>query len=227
MIAHYVNDNHTDWDRFLAHLVFAYNTSIHETTGYSPFFLLHGYEADLSIDVALNLPNTESQYAFENIRYAQEARQIAAEVTGVSQLNAKERFDKKRCEVEFKEGDLVYLKTPNRQPGKTEKLLGQYSGPFVFIRQTAPNNYEVSNTTGNKVDIVSVERMKPFVVRQIESCDNTILPDNQKRKVHFNNDVKVDLTHRTTLRDQQSTINETRVQMYRRSARLKNKSSNT
>lgn len=43
MIACYTK-NHRDWDRFLPFLVFAYNTSDHDVTGYSPYFLLHGFE---------------------------------------------------------------------------------------------------------------------------------------------------------------------------------------
>lgn len=33
------------WDKMLSHIAFSYNTSVHSSTGYSPFFLAHGREA--------------------------------------------------------------------------------------------------------------------------------------------------------------------------------------
>ena len=36
--------DHHIWDEILPFVLFAYNTSIQDTTRYSPFFLLHGRE---------------------------------------------------------------------------------------------------------------------------------------------------------------------------------------
>jgi len=41
---HYVNKSHTDWDLKLPYFLWAYCVTPHSTTGYSPFFLLHGRE---------------------------------------------------------------------------------------------------------------------------------------------------------------------------------------
>lgn len=214
MISHYVNGQHTDWDRFLSHVVFAYNTSKHDSTGYSPFFLLHGYEADLAIDATLNTSYNESQFSFEHIRYAQEARRIANEVVAIGQQKAKERFDKARNHVEFKNGDLVYLRTPNRKVGRTEKLLPAYAGPYIVIRQTADNNYEICNSSG-KSDIVNVERMKLYTVRELDASE----PNTSPRKVVFNDKVTFSDGEVSNVRDNSSSsvINEP---FRRRSKRL-------
>lgn len=37
----YVEANHKDWDDVLPFITYAFNTAQHETTGYSPFFLLY------------------------------------------------------------------------------------------------------------------------------------------------------------------------------------------
>ena len=39
------------WDKYLASVTFAYNTSIHRTTGYSPFYLWHGRPPRLPTDL--------------------------------------------------------------------------------------------------------------------------------------------------------------------------------
>ena len=143
MMSQYVSEDHKDWDRYLPHLVFAYNSSVHSTTGYTPFYLLHGFEPELPLDAALNLPSDSinNQFSFQNIQHAHHAREVAVARQLVSQTKSKARFDQTRRDVQFKEGDLVYVRTPNRQPGKSEKLLHQFFGPFEIRRQTAPNDY--------------------------------------------------------------------------------------
>ena len=55
-IASLCNDHtHKDWDQHLAPAIFAYNISVHETTGFTPFFLNHGRECRLQVD-ALSPP---------------------------------------------------------------------------------------------------------------------------------------------------------------------------
>jgi transposase InsO family protein len=43
-------ENLENWDAVLAHVVFAYNTSIHSSTGFTPYFLMYGQEAKTPCD---------------------------------------------------------------------------------------------------------------------------------------------------------------------------------
>ena len=51
MLSMYVDQNHHDWDKWLSQVVFAYRTSVHSTTGVSPFEIIHGRKAVLPIDI--------------------------------------------------------------------------------------------------------------------------------------------------------------------------------
>lgn len=44
MIAQYVEKDHRTWDEYLPALQFAFNTAVHDTTGYTPAFLNHARE---------------------------------------------------------------------------------------------------------------------------------------------------------------------------------------
>ena len=55
MLATAVGDHPSDWEIHIRKLCFAYNTSVHSTTGYSPFFLMCGHQATISVDLMYNL----------------------------------------------------------------------------------------------------------------------------------------------------------------------------
>ena len=72
----FVDADQKNWSESLPYITFAYNTSIHSTTKYSPFYLLFGYEAKLPIDRVLGLPD----YPVNVNRFAEnvcEARALA------------------------------------------------------------------------------------------------------------------------------------------------------
>uniref|UniRef100_T1JEI2 Tf2-1-like SH3-like domain-containing protein n=1 Tax=Strigamia maritima TaxID=126957 RepID=T1JEI2_STRMM len=85
---------------------------------------------------------------------------------------SKRRFDKNRQQIDFYPGDLVYLRKPNRKVRLSEKLLPQYSGPWEIVMKTAPNNYQITNHSKKKMDIVNVERLKKFNKRVDEPIDD-------------------------------------------------------
>ena len=59
MIAKWISTNHRDWDQKLPAVAFAYRTSEHESTGFTPFFLMHGREARIPADLVYGPPDTE------------------------------------------------------------------------------------------------------------------------------------------------------------------------
>ena len=44
-LRHYVAEDQKDWDDWIPYATFVYNTTTHQTTGYTPFELLFGYKA--------------------------------------------------------------------------------------------------------------------------------------------------------------------------------------
>ena len=51
MLAIAVGDHPSDWEIHICKLCFAYNTSTHSSTGYSPFFLMFSRQATIPVDL--------------------------------------------------------------------------------------------------------------------------------------------------------------------------------
>ncbi|GFV37803.1 retrovirus-related Pol polyprotein from transposon 412 [Trichonephila clavipes] len=84
MLSMYVDAEQKNWNKILQFVTFAYNTSKQETTGgFTPFYLLHGREAETTLDAML--PFCPNDFYDNNITKiaarAEESRQIARECT--------------------------------------------------------------------------------------------------------------------------------------------------
>ena len=55
MIGTLTKEKKKAWPKYLADLVLAYNSSTHESTGYSPYFMMFGRQPRLLIDVAMGI----------------------------------------------------------------------------------------------------------------------------------------------------------------------------
>ncbi|GFV10553.1 transposon Ty3-I Gag-Pol polyprotein [Trichonephila clavipes] len=75
----YVDVEQKNWDEILPFVTFAYNTAKQETTGFTPFYLLHGREAETTLDTML--PFCPNDFDDNNITKiaarAEESRQLA------------------------------------------------------------------------------------------------------------------------------------------------------
>ncbi|GFT76960.1 transposon Ty3-I Gag-Pol polyprotein [Trichonephila clavipes] len=114
-----------NWDEILPFVTFAYNTAKQETTGFTPFYLLHGREAETTLDTML--PFCPNDFDDNNITKiaarAEESRQLARVHTLRAQDKDRRRYDSKHQMVSYAPGDLVWVYTPVRS---LRKLLRRY-----------------------------------------------------------------------------------------------------
>ena len=62
MLSMFVNDRRDNWNELLPFVLHAYRTSVHESTGYSPFRLMMGEECSLPQDVSTNELRTNREH---------------------------------------------------------------------------------------------------------------------------------------------------------------------
>ncbi|GBO12937.1 Retrovirus-related Pol polyprotein from transposon 297 [Araneus ventricosus] len=132
MLALYVDVDQENWDNILPFVTFAYNSAKQKTTGFSPFFLVHVRDVDTPLDAILPFLPDESAYDYvQNLMTkAEEARQLAKIHLTKAQDKDKSRYDERNRTVSYKERDLVWIFTPIRKVGLSEKLLKRYFGPY-------------------------------------------------------------------------------------------------
>ncbi|UYV76308.1 hypothetical protein LAZ67_13003313 [Cordylochernes scorpioides] len=169
MMAMYVDVEQKEWDVILPFITFAYNTAKQDTTGFTPFSLIHGREAETTLDTLFPLLKDEDQedYNREIVTRAEETRQLARLHTLRAQEGNKRLYDAKHREVSYQPGDKVWIFIPVRKIGISEKLIKRYFGPYRVTRRISDVTYEVESldTTNRRrkpKEIVHVVRMKNY-----------------------------------------------------------------
>ena len=144
----YVGYHQDDWDERLTAAELAYNTSLHASTGASPFFLNYGQHAHLPIDAALQGDRASNNPAAEE-RIKQLSESVEQAKAHLRQAQERQRHyaDEKRRELTFAVGDSVLLSTEHlrlKNPDRSKKLLGKFIGPFKVARVVSSVAYELA-----------------------------------------------------------------------------------
>lgn len=116
-----------DWKQHLNKVVHAYNNTKHDTTGYSPHYLLFGHSARLPIDLAFGISLNQKQQPRNMPEYVakwkdrlKEAYDLAGRAARQSAEKGKRRYDQKAASTVLMPGDRVLVKdcSPRAGPGK-------------------------------------------------------------------------------------------------------------
>ena len=113
------------WAKHLNHVVHAYNCTRHESTGYSPFFLLFGRHPRLPIDLMFGIEGqtnheNHSQYVAKWRKAMTEAYEIAGKKSSEAGIRAKQRHDHFVRSTVLLPGDRVLVRNLSQRggPGK-------------------------------------------------------------------------------------------------------------
>ncbi|KAL4101240.1 hypothetical protein QTP88_021260 [Uroleucon formosanum] len=159
MIAPYMQNNEK-WSDVLQIVLHAYNSAIHYSTGYSPFYLLHGYEPSSIFDIAV-IPNSLEHSVIEELNKLQKVRNTIPEILKKAFENQKMNTDKNRSDIDFKVGEQVLVKIPIRK----HKFSDRYDGPYPIIKKLNTNSYLIKlPKNGKLVNVpIHVQQIKKFI----------------------------------------------------------------
>ena len=165
-LSHYVN-SHTNWDEVLPFFLMAYRATPIVTTGYSPFFLLHGREMSLPSNEELNakVESTDQniKQRIDNLRTSlKQAYKAVNEASRKSQKRNKKHYDRRAKSRSFAYGDYVYLHNPARKPGLSRKFHKYWVGPYKVTAKVSELSYEILGKHDRR-QVVHINRLKPAV----------------------------------------------------------------
>lgn len=155
-------DRHTDWEEHVAPSVHAYNTSVHEVTGYSPYYLLRGVHPPAGN--LLNEPNSMHFRPGDPTETLLESRKKAVERTEQYQLKQKQRYDQKRGSNDLKKGDFVMMEISSLKKGQSQRFNARRSGPFRVVKVHNNNTADIAGVYKDTAR-VNIERLSKITIR--------------------------------------------------------------
>ena len=127
MLSTTVQDHPWDWEECLRKVCFAYDSSVHPGTGYTPFYLMFCRQARLPVDVTFGTAPQQvvshGQYAANLHQALEKAYQTAGTKLGDHLERQKEIYDRKVHGQPFEKGDMVWLHNPAAKRGRSNKLV--------------------------------------------------------------------------------------------------------
>ena len=183
-----VSENQRDWDTHVPYAVAAYRATIHESTGYSPNYLMFGHEVRAPIDLVLGSKNdfkktftSSHEFVEDKLSTVQAAYQSVRKQLRLSAERQKRRYDLRVRPAVFLVGDLVWLWSQRRKMKRKLKWQRCYTGPFTIVERLGPVNYRIRRSSKSKCLVVHMDKLKPY----LGTTENT---HTGREKVNVGND---------------------------------------
>lgn len=144
-----------DWPQQIHTLTFAYNATVHETTGYAPFYLMFGRVPRLPVDIVFKsvlrdpLVTDFSSYARTLLSYLAEGAKIAQQHANKAQEHQAHQYNRKAKGLALHIGDRVLL--ANKGERGKKKLADKWESAVYTVVETNPKShiYKISDVAGH------------------------------------------------------------------------------
>ena len=157
------------WTDHLNATTFAYNASVHASTGYSPYFLWHGRRPRLPVECILDCPISESKTPEEQ---ADRLLQVLANAYKQARKDQRKAADRRRQiqagarkPTVFEAHDTVMYHESERGTAAKHlprKMAKNASGPHKVLRRIDANRYVIHHHGRNCEVIVSVKDISKY-----------------------------------------------------------------
>jgi hypothetical protein len=170
-----VNKYERNWDDCIPPMLLAYRTSVHATTGYSPYYTLYGRHPRLPTDLT-SLRTDDSTTSVSEYARAMSTlhrdiyRDIRTRQRTVDAKNrARQNDHNNRFATDFGKGDTVLLHEPrskwvapfstSRKIRRNAKLLNRWSGPHVIVKRNSSVTYTIKHHGRGRDESVNISRL--------------------------------------------------------------------
>lgn len=146
LLSKVIKNDQSNWAEMIPYLQFAMNSSVHEITGETSFFLNHGRDPLFSIEAVLD-PRTHvslgesdtEEYKAKLVTSLREAWALAQEHSEKAQQRMKLKYDAATREHGIEPGDRVFLRNMKPRLGFSKKLELPWSHQFRVVELSYPH----------------------------------------------------------------------------------------
>ncbi|GFX55710.1 hypothetical protein TNCV_3427811 [Trichonephila clavipes] len=152
-VAILVGDDHSSWYSKLPVIRFAMNTTVCDTTGHTPAYLLFGRELRTVDDVVQDFKSVihNDNFVAEITPYLKRFGTITEDIRErieTKQDQQKKQYDKNRRPGYYSPGDKVWVTLhpiSSAKNKKTSKFMPKRDGPYLILTQKSPTSYVIAS----------------------------------------------------------------------------------
>ena len=151
-----------EWDVALPCALFAYRTTVNETTKFTPFLVVYGRDPILPMDTLLG-PKVKylgDDYVPTMIQRMHRVFVNVKRNTNEARERNKARLKAKAKAPELEIGDPVYYLNKRANPDGSTKFMSQWQPYYRVIERLSPVNYRIKNQVTGKIKKVHVENLR-------------------------------------------------------------------
>ncbi|GFV06475.1 transposon Tf2-11 polyprotein [Trichonephila clavipes] len=158
-----VGDDHSSWYSKLPVIRFAMNTTVCDTTGHTPAYLLFGRELRTVDDVVQDFKSVvhNDNFVAEITPYLKRFATITEDIRErieTKQDQRKKQYDKNRRPVYYSPGDKVWVTLHPISSAKNKKIskfMPKRDGPYLILSQKSPTSYAIASLANTSEPIAT------------------------------------------------------------------------
>ena len=195
MLGRVIEENQKTWCEWLPAVMAAYRSARHESTGYTPNFIVFGRELSAPIDLVFGRPEgpayeSVDEFVEEKLRKMEHAHNLVREHLKTSSARRKTYYDTKVRTRTLTVGSWVWYYSPRRYVGRSPKWQRNYSGPYLITKQLSPALFVIQRSKRAKEITVHADKLKPCLDESRQPWTNVETNQHSEDVTNHANDEK-------------------------------------